>query len=207
MTKSLQIIPEKSIFDDNDVIGDVTAWLQRWPSIFMFEWNYHIFHNNYTTFWHMITSLYVWMYHGCKTMSMEIGDDDVIDGIIKSKSISTIWTASTWLIFKLERRTQAQNVVNWTGSLGVALISKSSQSLQSSLSYEWSSFWKFWQVRNLRLLFHYLPKFSILASMFVWRFVWSSDCLSVCLSVCLSGMLLARYRSHRLTNHHQTWPK
>ena len=29
---------------------------------------------------------------------------------------------------------------------------------------------KFWQVRNLRLPFHYLPKFSILASMFVWRF-------------------------------------
>ena len=35
------------------------------------------------------------------------------------------------------------------------LISKSSQSLQlSSLCYELSSFWKFWQVRNLRLLFH-----------------------------------------------------
>ena len=28
------------------------------------------------------------MYHGCKTMSTEIGDDDVIDDIIKSKSIS-----------------------------------------------------------------------------------------------------------------------
>ena len=34
---------------------------------------------------------------------------------------------------------------------------------------------KFWQVRNLRLPFHYLPKFSIFASMFV--------CLFVCLSV------------------------
>ena len=34
---------------------------------------------------------------------------------------------------------------------------------------------KFWQVRNLRLPFHYLPKFSIFASMFVCRFV----CLSV----------------------------
>ena len=45
------------------------------------------------------------MYHGCKTVSMEIGDDDVIDDIINSKSISTIWTAVIWLIFKLERRT------------------------------------------------------------------------------------------------------
>ena len=35
----------------------------------------------------MITELYVWMYHGCKIMPMEIGDGDVIDDIIKSKSI------------------------------------------------------------------------------------------------------------------------
>ena len=48
------------------------------------------------------------MYHGCKTMSKEIGDDDVIDDIIKSKSMSTFWTAVTLLIFKLERRTNAQ---------------------------------------------------------------------------------------------------
>ena len=44
-----------------------------------------------------------------------------------------------------------------------------------------------------------------------WQ-VCSSDalsvCLSVCLFVCLFGLtLLAGYRSHRLTNHHQTWPK
>ena len=45
------------------------------------------------------------MYHGCKIVSMEIGDDDVIVDIINSKSISTIWTAVTWLVFKLERRT------------------------------------------------------------------------------------------------------
>ena len=47
---------------------------------------------------------------------------------------------------------------------------------------------------------YYLPKFSILASMFGWRFV--------CPSVCLSAWTLwTRYRSHRLTNHHQTWHK
>ena len=32
----------------------------------------------------MITLLYVWLYPGCKTMSKEIGDDDVIDDLIKS---------------------------------------------------------------------------------------------------------------------------
>ena len=149
------------------------------------------------------------MYHGCKTMSKEIGDDDAIDIIIKSKIRSTFWTSVTLLIFKanLERRTNAQNVGNWTGYLDVILISKSSQSLQlSSLCYELSSCWKFWQVRNLRLLFHLsvccLPKFRRNLQ------VCSSDGLSVCLSVCLSRLrLLAGCRSHRLTNHHQNWPR
>ena len=45
------------------------------------------------------------MYHGRKIVSMEIGDDDVIDDVINSKSISTIWTAVTRLVFKLEHRT------------------------------------------------------------------------------------------------------
>ena len=36
-------------------------------------------------------------------MSKEIGDEDVIDDIINSKSRSTISTAVTQLIFKLER--------------------------------------------------------------------------------------------------------
>ena len=48
------------------------------------------------------------MYHRCKTVSKEIGDDDVIDDIIKSKSRSIFSTAVTLLIFKLERRTNAQ---------------------------------------------------------------------------------------------------
>ena len=88
-------------------------------------------------------------------MFKEIGDDDVIDDIIKSKSRSILWTAVTLLIFKLERRTNAQNVGNWTGYLDVIPISKSSQSFKlSSLCYELSSFGKFWQVRNFRLLFH-----------------------------------------------------
>ena len=64
------------------------------------------------------------MYHGCKTMSKEIGDDDVIEDIIKSKSRSSFWTSVTLLIFKLERRTNAQNVGKWTGYLDVILISK-----------------------------------------------------------------------------------
>ena len=55
------------------------------------------------------------MSHACKPMPTETGDDDVIDNIIKSKSISTFWTAVAWLIFQLERRTKAHNMVNWTG--------------------------------------------------------------------------------------------
>ena len=51
-------------------------------------------------------------------MSKEIGDDDVIDDIIKSKGRSKFWTSVTLLIFKLERRTNAQNVGNWTGLFG-----------------------------------------------------------------------------------------
>ena len=54
--------------------------------------------------------------------------------------------------------------------------------------------------KYVRLTVCYLPIFSILASMVVWRFV--------CPSVCLSAWTLwTRYRSHRLTNHHQTWHK
>ena len=57
-------------------------------------------------------------------MFKEIGDDDVIDDIIKSKSRSIFWTAVTLLISKLERQTNAQIVGNWTGYLDVILISK-----------------------------------------------------------------------------------
>ena len=57
------------------------------------------------------------MYHVCKTMSKEIGDDDVIDDIINPKSRSTFWTAVTLLTFKLERPTNVQTVGNWTGLL------------------------------------------------------------------------------------------
>ena len=38
--------------------------------------------------------------------------------------------------------------------------------------------------KYVRLTVCYLPKFSILASMFVWRFVCLFVCLSVCLFVC-----------------------
>ena len=131
------------------------------------------------------------IYHRCKTMSKEIGDDDVIDDIIKSKSRSKFWTTVTFLIFKLERRTKAQHVGNWTGYFHVILISKSSLSLQlSSLSYEWSSFGKFWQVHNLWLPFHYSPKFR--RNLQVCRFVFLSVCLSVSLSV-LSSITHERF--------------
>ena len=44
---------------------------------------------------------------------------------------------------------------NWIGYLDVILISKFSQSLQLS------SFWKFWQLHNLRLLFHLPVRLSV----------------------------------------------
>ena len=46
----------------------------------------HIFHENYTTIWDIITKLYVWMYHGCVTMSEAISDDYGIDDVIKSEN-------------------------------------------------------------------------------------------------------------------------
>ena len=52
---------------------------------------------------------------------------------------------------------------------------------------------------------HYLPKFTILASMFVCRFVCLSVCLSVCPSVCLSVSLSVLSSMNALTYHHQTW--
>ena len=38
------------------------------------------------------------MYHGCKTMSKEIGDEDVIDDIIKSKKLERWTTLKMWRI-------------------------------------------------------------------------------------------------------------
>ena len=43
--------------------------------------------------------------------SEEIGNDYVIDDIIKSKSRSNFWTAVTLLIYKLHRRMDSKHVV------------------------------------------------------------------------------------------------
>ena len=79
---------------------------------------------------------------------------------------SKLWTTIALSKFELEKRSKAQNVANWTGY----------QKFKFQFHIQIR---KFWQVRNLRLPFHlsvcYLPKFSILASMFV--------CLFVCLFV------------------------
>ena len=36
----------KKYFYDDDVIDDVTGWPQSRPSIFLYKWNYNIFHDN-----------------------------------------------------------------------------------------------------------------------------------------------------------------
>ena len=135
------------------------------------------------------------MYHGCKTMCKEIGDDDVIDDIIKSKGRSTFWTAVTLLIFKLKLRTNAQM---WGIGLAIWMLYWFQNLLNHySCRHYFTSYHHFGNFgkyaiahcfllakifnfgKYVRLTVCYLPKFSILTSMFVWRFV----CLSVCLSV------------------------
>ena len=131
------------------------------------------------------------MYHWIVNMRLQAILACFVDDVIRSQNKSKLWTTIALSKFELEKRSTAQNVANWTGY----------QKFKFQFHIQIS---KFWQVSNLRLPFHlsvcYLPKFSILASMFVWRFV--------CLSVCLSAWTLwTGYRSHRLTNHHQTWHK
>ena len=46
---------------------------------------------------------------------------------------------------------------------------------------------KFWQVRNLRLPFHYLPKLPFTCQNYHFGKYVGWSCLSVCLSVCLYG--------------------
>ena len=115
------------------------------------------------------------MSHGCKTMPTEIGDDDVIDNIIKSKSISTFWTAETWLIFQLERRTKAQNVVNRIGCCTNFNIFTIITVVIIMLLF----------IINLEILAstQSLIAFSLLAKIYQFWQVCSSDGLSVCLSV------------------------
>ena len=65
----------------------------------------------------MITKLYVQMYPGHVIKPVEILKYDVIDDVIMSINMSKFWTAVTSLIFKLERRSKAQNVGQYTGYL------------------------------------------------------------------------------------------
>ena len=105
----MQIIHENG-FRNYDVINDVTAWRQSQPSIFMFKWNCHIFHDNSNTVSDMITKLYVPRYHGHAIMPSDNCDNNVIDDVMRSKSRSNFEIAITSSIFKLERRSKAQNV-------------------------------------------------------------------------------------------------
>ena len=57
---------------------------------------------------------------------------------------------------------------------------------------------KFWQVRNLRLPFHYLPKFTFWQVCSLVVFV----CLSVCLFVCTE---ISQNLKNDSINNHQTW--
>ena len=123
------------------------------------------------------------MYHWIVNMRLQAILECLVDDVTRSQNKSKLWTIIALSKFQLKKRSTAQNVTNWTGY----------QKFKFQFHIQIS---KFWQVRNLRLPFHYLPKFLWnFASMFVWRFVclllakiWqvcSFDRLSVCLFVCL----------------------
>ena len=95
---------------------------------------------------------------------------------------------------------------DFDGCLSKYIISKSSSLSSSAAAAASSSFassfaLQFWQVRNLWLPFHYLPKF------YFWQVCWSV-CLFVCLSVCLFVCTdVTQYLKNEWTDHHQTWYK
>ena len=95
-------------------------------------------------------------------MSKEIGDGDVIDDIIKSKSRSAFWTAVTLLIFKLERWTTLKM---WRIGLAIWMLCW----FQNLLNH--------YSCRHYVTSYHHFGNFGKYAI---------SDCFFICLFVCLS---------------------
>ena len=110
------------------------------------------------------------MYHWIVNTPLQTSVDCFIDDVIGSQNRSKLWTAIALSKFELEKRSNAQNVGNWTGY----------QKFKFQFHIQIS---KFWQVRNLRLPFHL---FVTCQNYHFGKYVrWS--CLFVCLSVCLYG--------------------
>ena len=159
-----------------------------------------------TFFFSLLFNLYLFMFTGgmlrcmCKATLIFVNESAPAWWELFCLKFNIIFIINTLIIF-------ITSVIHILGNFGKYAI--------SHCRFITCQNFQFWQVCSSDGLL------KILASMFIWWFVclllakifqfWqvcSSDGLSVCLSVCLSGLrLLAGYRSHRLTNHHQTWTK
>ena len=82
------------------------------------------------------------MYHWIVNMRLQAILECFVDDVIRSQNKSKLWTTIALSKFELEKRSTAQNVANWTGY----------QKFKFQFHIQIS---KFWQVRNLRLPFHF----------------------------------------------------
>ena len=82
------------------------------------------------------------MYPGHVIIPVDNWNYDVIDDVIMSKNISKFWTAVTSLIFKLEDRSKAQNVANWTGYLDNIITSGDTYGEKVRMDLKFSSLLK-----------------------------------------------------------------
>ena len=83
------------------------------------------------------------MYHRIVNMRLQAILECFVHDVIRSQNKSKLWTTIAVSKFELEKRSKAQNVANWNGY----------QKFKFQFHIQIS---KFWQVRNLRLPFHFL---------------------------------------------------
>ena len=102
---------------------------------------YSFMNDNYRTTKDIIFKLSTHMYHWIVNMRLQAILECFVDDVIRSQNKSKLWTTIALSKFKLEKRSTAQNVANWTGY----------QKFKFQFHIQIS---KFWQVRNLRLSFH-----------------------------------------------------
>ena len=117
-TRYGKIIPNyarKSIFHEDDVIYDVTGWLQIRPSILLSKRKMNIFRYNRYMSKYIAIKLSVHMYHDIVNIPSWLGIDYVIDDVIRSQNLSTFSIAIALSISKLEHRSKAQNATNTHG--------------------------------------------------------------------------------------------
>ena len=124
---------------------------------FIYEWKNNIFHDNWKTNKNIIFKLSAHMYHWIVNMRLQAIFECFVDDVIRSQNKTKLWTTIALSKFELEKRSTAQNVANWTGYQKFKF--------QSHIQIS-----KFWQVRNLRLPFHFFVFFfHIIHSIGKWE--------------------------------------